>query len=68
MPILLEQADKAVDTFDDAVRWKHAPYNDPVIDRVLPETEVVLYQLQEKVPSSAGGEGTTGDLLAEMGV
>ena len=34
----------------------------------LPETEVVLYELEASVPATAAGTGSTGDLLAEMGV
>jgi hypothetical protein len=34
----------------------------------LPETEVVLYELEANIPETAAGEGNTGDLLAEMSV
>ncbi len=33
----------------------------------LPETEVVLFELDVNVPETAAGKGNTGDLLAEMG-
>lgn len=34
----------------------------------LPETELILYELESNIPSSAAETGNTGDLLAEMGV
>ena len=34
----------------------------------LPETEVVLYELEANIPDTAAGEGNTGNLLAEMSV
>ncbi|MFV1967822.1 MAG: sialidase family protein [Pirellulaceae bacterium] len=34
----------------------------------LPESEVVLYELEAIAPKTTTGEGNTGDLLAEMGI
>jgi hypothetical protein len=34
----------------------------------LPESEVILYELEATVPAASAGAGTTGDSLAEMGV
>ena len=34
----------------------------------LAETEVILYQLEANRPKTVAGEGSTGDLLAEMGL
>ncbi len=34
----------------------------------LPETEIILYELEANTPATASGSGNTGDLLAKMGV
>lgn len=47
-----------------SIRARQAPRIDAAFP---PESEVVLYELSESLPNTAGGEGDMGDLLAEMG-
>jgi len=55
-----------VDRFQSrSIRARLAETNDAPF---LPATEVVLYELQDLIPTSAMGQGSTGDVLTEMGV
>jgi hypothetical protein len=55
-----------VDRFQSrSIRARLAETNDAPF---LPATEVVLYELQDLIPESAIGQGSTGDVLAEMGI